>query len=176
MEELKGKLQGLLAPVQDALRYLGTFVQEEAKRRAKPHPADLGTLANVIAVDFSGGGENMKVEVYVPEDTRQMRGFAGIARTIEEGRAPGNAPPIGAISRWAIAHGYATAPTEVVGQRYGRFSYAHVSPEIWRMVMDIKAHGTKGVYYMKGAADAGSKKAVELMAALKTEIERRWAG
>lgn len=155
-DELRIKLGRTLQPVEKAIAELAAYVNTEAKRRAKPHAADKGTLGNVIATSLSGGGANIKAEVYVPYESHVQ----GIAWSIEEGRPPDKRPSLARIAVWAFRHGY-LANDDLAG--------------VYRLAQRIKSQGTKGVYFMRDAAEAGTKKAQETMANLKIQIEEMWA-
>ena len=149
LEKLQQKLKRALEPVEQALANLADFVRGEAERQAKPHAADKGTLGRAVKVSFSGAGVALSATVAPPRATM------GLAYTIEEGRRPGKQPPSASIGRWAKAHGIAT--------------------NAWVLVKLIKERGTKGIHFMAGAAEAGEKKAPELLRKAGVEIERRFS-
>ncbi len=146
VEKLQAKLQRALDPVERGLAHLADYIREEAKRRAKPHPWNKGTLGNAIKVSFQGSGIALSATVAPPKAT------LGIAYTIEEGRRPGKPPPLKAIKRWADAGGILTNP--------------------WLLREHIKEFGTKGIHFMAGAAEAGEKRAAEFLSKAATEIEK----
>jgi len=148
MEKLQAKLKRALDPFEEMLSTLAEFIHQEARTRAKPHAADKGTLGNVIKVSFAGEGVKLSAKVYEP------KAVVGIALSVEEGRGPGKPPPVASIGRWAKSHGIATKP--------------------WLLAQQIKAHGTKGIHFMAGAADAGEKKAKELIGKTAAMIEHKW--
>jgi hypothetical protein len=147
-EKLQAKLGRVLEPIEQGLAQLAEYVRQEAKTRAKPHAADKGTLGNVIKVSFAGKGMALSAIVAPP------RSVVGIALSVEEGRGPGRPPPVKAIGRWAEAHGIATKP--------------------WLLAQYIKKHGTKGIHFMAGAAEAGEKKAHDICQAAAIKIEENW--
>ena len=148
LEKLKAKLGRALEPVEMGLTQLAEYIREEAKRRAKPHAADKGTLGNVIKVSFAGKGMALSATVAPPKSV------VGIALSVEEGRRPGKPPPVKAIERWAVAHGIATNP--------------------WLLAQLIGKKGTRGIHFMAGAAEAGEKKAHELCKSAAIKIEQNW--
>ena len=145
---IKRKLDQMLDPAEDEFKKLVDFVHKEAQRRAKPHSWNKGTLGKVIKVDFAPAGRALEAKVSLP------RAVVGIGRTIEEGRKPGKPPPVSAIKRWAEAGGITTKP--------------------WTLVQIIRRRGTKGIYFMAGAAEAGEKKAKEILKSTAAAIERAW--
>jgi hypothetical protein len=149
VEKLKAKLGRALEPIEEGLGKLAQYIREEAKRRAKPHSWNKGTLGNAIKVSFAGKGMTLSATVAPP------KAVMGIAYTIEEGRRPGRPPPVRAIKRWADAGGIKTKP--------------------WLLVQDIKRRGTRGIHFMAGAAEAGEKKAHELCKTAAAAIERKFS-
>jgi len=154
LEKLKAKLGRALEPVEMGLTQLAEYILKEARRRAKPHAADKGTLGNALKVDFAGKGMALSATVYFPPESMAARRTRGIAMTVEEGRCPGKPPPVKAIERWAKAHGIATRP--------------------WLLAQLIGKRGTKGIHFMAGAAEAGEKKAHELCKSAAVAIERKF--
>jgi hypothetical protein len=148
LEKLRIKLGRALEPVEEGLGKLADYVRGEAKTRAKPHAADKGTLGNVIKVSFAGKGMALSATVAPPKSV------VGIALSVEEGRRPGKPPPVKAIKRWAVAHGYI--------QNY------------YLLAQKIGKQGTRGIHFMAGAAEAGEKKAHELCKSAALKIEQNW--
>jgi hypothetical protein len=147
-EKLQAKLGRVLEPIEQGLAQLAEYVRQEAKRRAKPHSWNKGTLGNAVKVSFAGKGMALSATVAPPKATM------GIAYTIEEGRRPGKPPSVKAIGRWAKAGGITTKP--------------------WLLAQYIKKHGTKGIHFMAGAAEAGEKKAHDICQAAAIKIEENW--
>lgn len=124
VEELAARLEraGRFVPVQQLVEEAGRVAQERARTYARPHPVDKGTLAEGITLDVRS------LEAVVAP----VRRVAGIARTVEEGRRPGQRPPKATIGRWAQAHGIGTDP--------------------WVLATDIARRGTRGLHMFERAA------------------------
>jgi hypothetical protein len=74
---------------------------------------------------------------------------------IEEGRAPGNPPPLGAVISWMRAVGHPGRPREVLAE--------------------IDARGTKGKRYLAAAMEVWQSSLAGWMEKAARRIERRWA-
>lgn len=170
MDRLQLKLKRALEPVERGVAELAEFVKQEAKRRAKPHAADKGSLGNVVKVSFAGEGAKLSAAVDLP------RSIYWLGTTVEEGRSPGKAPPVAAIGRWAERHGYLSETdieaTASIRQMSKGFLAGHVSRTAWKLAMEIKKHGTKGIHFMAGAAEAGRREAPRFLAKAAQAIER----
>jgi hypothetical protein len=108
--------------------------QTTARRAAKPHAADKGTLGRFVLLHIDADGLLARVDM--------APSVAGVAFTIEEGRRPGRRPPYKAIKRWMISHG-------IIGEGRGRGTSAAVQ----LMRERIRASGTEGVHFMAQARD-----------------------
>ena len=142
---LRRKLGVLLSPTRPMMEELVGFVQGEAKAGTKPHAVDKGTLGNTVKSSLSPEPVPLSARVF----TR-----SGVARTIEEGRKPGKPPPVAPLERWASRHG--------------------ITENAWKLVQQIRRRGTRGVFFMRKAAEAGQRKAPELIRKAAQQIERNW--
>jgi hypothetical protein len=123
----------VFTPARSFLKGLGRVGQKTAQRAAKPHPADKGSLGRAILLDFALDGSSARI--------KPARSIIGIANTLEGGRRPGKRPPYGPIKRWMISHGIITG-----ARGEGK--------KVQEMREDIKAKGTRGIYFMQAAQDA----------------------
>lgn len=140
-------------PARRLIENTSVATRKTAQRAAKPHPGDKGTLGRGVLVTLSRDGSEALVYV-----TRSM---AGIAFTIEEGRRPGRRPPYGPIKRWMIAHGIISA---------GRGT----SKQVREVREDIKLRGTRGIHFMKQAADVADEVLRRGVPQTQQEIRDLW--
>lgn len=145
LEELKGRLDGLKLPIRQMMDDIVRVGHETAKRGAKPHPADKGTLAATVKFELAAGAIPLHARVFSK---------SGIAFTVEEGRRPGKQPPVAAMERWLRSHG--------------------ISATAWRVVQEIKRRGTRGVHFMQQAKDAMEQRIPELIRKTEAVIRGRW--
>jgi hypothetical protein len=149
MDRLLAKLDGhklLGGPLKTALQKAALYVEGEARKGAKPHSVDTGELARSIKSELGPGAIPLHARVYSDKI---------YAYPAEFGRKPGKMPPVKAIAAWATRHGITIAPF-VLARAIGK-------------------HGTKGLFYMKHAAEAGAKKIPTFMAEAAKAIEATWS-
>jgi hypothetical protein len=149
IKELEEKMGHVLEPAKTMISDLARYIQAEADKFAKPHPADKGTLGKTVKMTLGPGPIPLWAEVWTK---------SGIAPTVEVGRLGGKPPPIKRIETWARAHGYLGA---------NESGY-----DIW---FQIKQKGTKGIYFMKQAEEAGREKAGDMLVKLARTIEGHWS-
>jgi len=149
-----------LRQVPDMLRPLyedaAKFGREEMAKRAKPHAADKGTLAEAVTYELSGGGVALHARVGIIGRGHGMRSsLGGLAPTVNYGRRAGLAPPVRTIKRWLKSHGY------------------HANPKAIQRL--IAARGTQGVFFLEHTAEALGEKLPEMIREHERRIEERWA-
>ena len=123
----------VFTPARSFLKDLARVGQKTAQRAAKPHPVDKGTLGKAILLDFALDGKSARI--------MPARSIIGLANVLEAGRRPGKRPPYGPIKRWMLSHGIITG---VRGD----------GKKVQAMREDIKAHGTRGIYFMEAAQES----------------------
>ena len=149
-----------LRHVPDMLRPLyekaAKFGREEMAKRAKPHAADKGTLAEAVTYELSGAGVALQARVGIIGRGHGMRSsLGGLAPTVNYGRRPGLAPPVRTIKAWLKSHGY------------------HADPKAIQRL--IAARGTQGVFFLEHTAEALGEKLPEMIREHERRIEERWA-
>ena len=150
LRRLSRKLEEVPGATRDLMERAVKFAHEEARKGARPHSVDKGTLAEGLRFEIAPGPVPLQARVY------PTRRIAGIALTVEEGRRPGRRPPVEAIGRWARRHGIATNP--------------------WRLAREIGQRGTKGIKFMARAVELTKRKLPELVREVGKEVEGRWKG
>lgn len=148
LPELRRRADRVLDEVRPMMEDVGKFVRERAAERAKPHPADKGTLGKGIKFELEGGAVPLLGRV------KPARPIQGIAWTVEAGRRPGKPPPVAALERWLTSHGIPTNP--------------------WVMQAEIRRRGTRGVKFMAGAADDARRELPRIIGSAARKIESRW--
>lgn len=153
-EELKFKLnEGIPKPLQGLMGKVRAKAQKEVKTRAKPHPGDVGTVANAIRSSL----EKTPISGLRVPSGAKVSLYANIAREVEEGRSPGRPPSYRAMQRWAKRHSLNASPKNVQAMR-----------------QRIKLQGTRGV----GMVEKGGEATMEALPAYIREaeaaIEREW--
>ena len=148
-----------LRQVPDMLRPLyedaAKFSREEMAKRAKPHAADKGTLAEAVTYELSGAGVALQARVGIIGRGHGMRSsLGGLAPTVNYGRRPGLAPPVRTIKAWLKSHGY------------------HADPKAIQRL--IAARGTQGVFFLEQTAEALGEKLPELIRQMERELEAKW--
>jgi hypothetical protein len=144
------KLQRKLARTLDAIR---PMLEDAAKLGTKEvvdilegRPGATGRLAQATKYELAPGAIPLHARVFHATP---------ISEHVEEGRPPGlPQPPVAAMERWANRAGIGTPPFVLAKQ--------------------IKERGTKGVFFMKKAAEAVGKKLPELASQAVAKIERMW--
>ena len=155
MDLLRRKLEAgnLLKPTREIVAAAGKEGLETARKAAKPHPGDKGTLARMIESDTQDGG---KTVVVAPQSK-----IRGIATTIEEGRKPGKRPPYGSIKKWMLSHGI--------------ISGARGESKLVAMMRDrIRSQGTAGVFFMKKGAEAAERCMKGDVPKAEGEVRKAW--
>jgi len=154
-EAIAAQLRRVPESVRPLFEEAAKFGREEMAKRAKPHSADKGTLAEAVTYELSGAGVSLSARVGIIGRGQGMRSsLGGLAPTVNYGRRAGAPPSIRRIKAWLKSHGYHANPRAVaalIGQR-----------------------GTKGVFFLEGAADALGKKLPELIREMEREIEAKW--
>lgn len=144
LDGLHRKLGAALHPVGDLVKETTEFAYKTAQEKAKPDIHAKGTIAKQIKMSLGAGTIPLSAKVYNP---------SVIARVIEEGRRPGGKlPSVTNVGRWAAAHGLSAKP--------------------FLVARSFQRRGTKGVFFMKGAAEATTKKLPELIGKAAKAIER----
>lgn len=143
-----------MAPVERRMiRAAGVAGEKTARRAAKPHAQDKGTLGRAVRLDFRDSGETAVVDI--------ARSVVGIAQTIEEGRRPGRRPPYRAIKAWAESHGVIPV---------GRGNSRHVQ----ELREKIARSGTRGVHFMREAAEVADRVIHDGIPPAETDIATLW--
>jgi len=148
LEQLTKKLQAdhlLGPPIKKAMQKSMLFVEGEARKGAKPHAVDTGELARSIKSSLGPEAVPLSAKVF----TNKI-----YALPAEFGRKPGKMPPVDAIAGWVRRHGIGVPPF-VIARAIGR-------------------RGTKGIFYMKKAAEAGQKKIPGFFKEAASAIEKIW--
>ena len=154
-EAIAAQLRQVPTSVRPLFEEAAKFGREEMAKRAKPHAADKGTLAEAVTYELSGGGVALQARVGIIGRGHGMRSsLGGLAPTVNYGRAPGRPPSIKRIRAWLKSHGF------------------HANPR--RVQAIIAAQGTKGVFFLEGASEALLKRLPELMRQVEREIESKW--
>lgn len=126
--------------------------EKTARRAAKPHAVDKGTLGRAVRLKFLSPLEAI---IDLAPSVR------GVARVVEEGRRPGRRPPYGAIKRWGEAHGVIPA---------GRGASKYVQELRDR----IRDEGTRGVHFMEQASEVADKLVRSGVPRASSDIEATW--
>ncbi len=134
-------------PVRDAVQRVLLRMETEARRKAKPHGVDTGTLARSIMSNLNPPMTPIGGSVFTTNR---------LAPVIEVGRKPGRMPPVDPIARWAKRHGIDAAPF-VLARAIGR-------------------HGTKGLYMFKAALAVGQRELANDLHGAALRIEQQWRG
>lgn len=154
-ETIAAQLRAVPSSVRPLFESAAKFGREEMAKRAKPHPADKGTLAEAVTYELSGGGVALHARVGIIGRGHGMRSsLGGLAPTVNYGRRPGRPPSIKRIKAFLKSHGY------------------DMNPRVKQMM--IARGGTKGVLFLEGAAEALGKKLPELIREMEREIEAKW--
>ena len=153
LDKLVKKLKGALEPLRPVFKELVELVERETEEATKPHPGDVGKLGrgDTIRSALAPSGQPLGGRVF----TR-----SAIAIEVQEGRRPGRPPPVKAMTRWAERH------TELIG--------AVTKKTGFRLARAIGRKGSRGVRFMEKGAEAGEKKAPELLRKAARDIERDW--
>lgn len=120
---------------------------KQAKERGKPHPADVGSLANSI-----------KGAASVPTMTARVWTNLPIAVQVEQGRRRGNPPGPRQLQRWMKRHNIPADWRTVKAMR-----------------ASIKSRGTKGVAFMEGAGRDTQEKLPGFIDEAEAGIRKAWA-
>jgi hypothetical protein len=146
------KVQRKLARVPDAIRPMLENAAKSATKEAadilEGRPGATGRLAQATKSELAPGAIPLHARVFHATP---------ISQDVEIGRPAGRPqPPVAAMERWAGRAGIDVAPFVLAKQ--------------------IKERGTKGVFFMKKAAEATAKKLPELVSQAVASIERMWRG
>jgi len=155
-ETIAAQLRQVPASVRPLFEEAAKFGREEMAKRAKPHAADKGTLAEAVTYELSGAGVALSARVGIIGRGHGMRSsLGGLAPTVNYGRRAGLAPPVRRIKAWLKSHGF------------------HANPKaIQRLIAD---RGTQGVFFLEHTAEELGKKLPELIREHERRIEERWA-
>lgn len=134
----------LAGPMKTFLNTLALTGQNEARKHAKPHGGDTGTLARSIQVRLDPGPVPMGAQVYTD---------LTYAAPAEFGRAPGRPPPVAAMEEFARRHGLPEGIGFVLARAIGR-------------------KGTRGLHFMKKGADAIEAKYSSAASVLASDVEK----
>lgn len=150
--EIEGleKLQRKLARVPEAIKPLmenaAKFATKEAVDTLSDRPGATGRLSQATKWELAPGAIPLHARVFHATP---------ISQDVDIGRPAGRPqPPIAAMERWARRAGISVHPFVLAKQ--------------------IKERGTKGVFFMKRAAEATAKKLPELVNEAVRSIERMW--
>lgn len=133
-------------PYRKGIEKLLLVTEGRARTYAKPHAGDRGELARSIKHEL-GAGTSLAGRVYTDKV---------YAVPAEYGRLPGAQPPTAPIADWLRRHGGDPARGYIVARAIGR-------------------RGTRGIFYMRRAADEGRQAAPPIMRQMADEIEKAWA-
>jgi len=147
-ERIVRKLHEVPQAVRPFMQKAGEFAHAKAREYAKPHPSCRGTLAEGMEFKLAPGAIPLEARI------KPARRIMGISMTVEEGRRPGKPPPAATIGRWAALRGIMVSG--------------------WKLAQQIRAHGTKGVFMYKRAAEDTERKLPEFLRDAVKEIERKW--
>jgi len=122
--------------------------ESAARRAAKPHTVDTGSVARSIEHKLRGNGP-------IPAGGAVFTRLVG-AEAIDQGRVPGGRmPPVEPIRQWAVRHGIAI-PAFVLARAIAR-------------------RGTRGLFFMRAAEDAVRRGLPGLVGRAADRIESRWS-
>jgi hypothetical protein len=161
--DVKGldKLVAKLGHVQDPLKPLfekaAKFAHGRVQKYAKPHAADKGTLANAMKYELLGGAVKPYARIFPATP------IVGIANTVEAGRKPGKQPSYQRLMQFVQSHGVKMGNAKTVKET------------AYLLALWIKAHGTKGVFFMKHGAEDTTKELPKLVNEAKKQIEANWS-
>jgi hypothetical protein len=157
VDKLVKKLGHVTDPMGDLIKEAAEYGKKEMKIFAKPHAADKGTLAEAATYELKGKGIDMTARIGLIERGHGMASsLAGLAPTINYGRSPGKPPPIPTIERWGVRHGFIEP-----GQGY-------------RLAREIRAHGTKGIYFLEKTEEALNKELPKMVNETIKRVEKDW--
>lgn len=144
------KLQHKLARVPEAIRPMmekaAKYATGEAVDILEGRPGATGRLAQATKYELGPGAIPLHARVFHATP---------ISEHVEKGRPPGlPQPPVAAMERWANRAGISVPPFVLAKQ--------------------IKQYGTKGVFFMKQAAERTAKKLPELAKEAVASIEKMW--
>jgi hypothetical protein len=146
LEKLQMKLGHVLDAVKPTLQKVTDYAHGRAVDELERPVGATGKLAQSTKSELAPGPVPLHARVYHATP---------ISLHVEQGRPRGlPQPPIGAMERWARRAGINVAPFVLARQ--------------------IKERGTKGLFYMKKAAEATAKKMPELLREAAAAIERNW--
>lgn len=146
LEKLQGKLGKVLQAVRPLLEKAAKFATKEAVTRLDERPGATGRLATATKWDLAPGAIPLHARVFHATP---------ISLDVERGRPVGRPqPPTAAMERWANRAGISVHPFVLARQ--------------------IKQRGTKGVFFMKKAAEATQKKMSQFVNEAAASIESMW--
>lgn len=145
VEETQHKLRDVLLPTDGISKRAAAKAEDAARRAAKPHSEDRGTIANAIKTNLAPAGLPLGAVVVATN---------AISRKVEEGRPAGKAPPMKALKAWAKKHGW--------------------TGNLRNLQAHIRTHGTKGLFFMREGAEAAEKELPQILGFTAGEIERNW--
>ena len=146
LEKLQRKLGNVFIPIKPLLENAAKFATKEAVDTLEGRPGATGRLAQATKWELAPGAVPLHARIFHATP---------ISEHVEKGRPPGlPQPPIAAMERWARRAGIDVPPFVLAKQ--------------------IKQKGTKGVFFMRKAAEATAKKVPELVGQAVSAIEKMW--
>lgn len=153
-EALSFKLNhGIPKPLTKLMYTLKNKAQKEVKTRAKPHPGDVGTVANAIRSSLM---KQPLAGLRVPSGAKVSL-YADIARQVEEGRRPGRPPSFRQLQRWAKRHGINSSPRNIALMR-----------------QSIKSRGTRGVKMVEEGGKATLDEMPRYIREAEAQVKQEW--
>ena len=146
LEKMQAKLAKVPQVWKPLLEKAAKFATKEAVTRLDERPGATGRLATATKYDLAPGAIPLHARVFHATP---------ISLDVEHGRPAGRPqPPTAAMERWARRAGISVHPFVLARQ--------------------IKERGTKGVFFMKKAAEATKKKVPEFVREAAASIEKMW--
>lgn len=149
LEKLLGKLDAhrlLGGPVHGLMEESAKFATKQAVEELERPVGATGRLAKAIKYSLAAGPIPLEAKVYHATP---------ISLHVHEGRPAGlPQPPIAAMERWAAR--------------------AHIGVAPFVLAKRIKERGTKGLFFMKKAAEATAQKLPEFVGKATRAIESIW--
>lgn len=143
---------------------VGGVVEEIVKESAK-------TARSEMITRLVGGTQQAKIstQAKVKPLTAEVYSAMPQARSlsIEEGRKPGETPPVLQIARWYTGRRYLTS------RKMSEISKSE-QKKIDEIRESIKAKGTKGKKFIEGSAEKAKQEIPKLTAKAAYKIERNW--
>jgi hypothetical protein len=156
LDKLVAKLGHVQNPLKPLFKKAAQFAHGQVKKYAKPHAADKETLADGMKYELLGGAATPYARIFPATP------IVGIANVVEAGRKPGKQPRYQSLKGFVVSHNYPLLA--VLG----------VNKAAYKMALGIKAHGTKGVFFMQHASEDTQKEMPKLVNEAKKQIEKEW--